>query len=62
MLSREAMRCPVTGSIDWMASTSLSKNITRKHWLPNSPKAAMMSTVSPLTRNVAGSSSRSVRV
>ena len=31
-------------------------------WLPNSPKAAMMSTVSPLTRNVAGSSSRSVRV
>lgn len=38
------------------------EKVTRKHWLPNSPKAAMMSIVSPVTRNVAGVSSRSVRV
>ena len=53
---------PVSGSMLYIASISRSKNMMRKHWLPNSPNDAMMSMVSPVTRKVEGINVSSVRV
>ena len=52
---------PVIGSMLYIASTSSSKNDSLNVWLPNSPNDAMISIVSPVTRNVPGISSLRVR-
>ena len=53
---------PVVVSKLYMLSISLSKNIILKPWFPNSPNDAIISMLSPLTRNVVGFNSISVRV
>ena len=45
-----------------IASMRSSSIIMRKQWLPYSPNDAIMSMVSPVTRNVAGCNSLSTRV